>query len=439
MTLKSVRDVLILATGDVVVLYSALWATLFVRYGGVPDVSILDKHLLPFSILFIVWLIVFYIAGLYERPILSTKMNASSLIFETHIINSALSLAFFYFIPLFAISPKTNLVLFLMISAVMVLGWRGFSYWLLRSREPIPAFLIASGKEMRELRDEVNNDIRRRIRFVSFVDLEKMEGLDLQKDIIGTVYSEGVKVVVVDLHHKNVKTLLPHLYNLIFSNVRFVDMHRVYEEFFRRVPLSALHYNWFLENVSSSKNSYEILKRVTDVFLGLLLGLFSLILYPFLALLIYMEDKGPVFFSQERVGKKSVIFTLYKFRTMTVDGSELTKIGSFLRTTHLDELPQLWSVVKGDLSLIGPRPEMVEMVREYEKSLPYYNVRHLIKPGLSGWAQLFNDNPPKFSASVEKTAHKLSYDLYYIKNRSLFLDVQVALKTIKHLLLNKGK
>ncbi len=439
MTLKSVRDVLILAIGDVVVLYLALWATLFVRYGGVPSAFVLDKHLIPFSILFIVWLIVFYIAGLYERPILAMKVNASALIFETHIVNSFISLAFFYFIPFFAISPKVNLVLFLFISIILILTWRGFSYWILRSREPTSAFLIASGKEMRELKDEVNSDIRRRMRFVSFVSLEKIDGVDIQEDIIGNIYSEGVKVVVVDLRHENIKDLLPHLYNLIFFNVRFVDMHRIYEEFFWRVPLSALHYNWFLENISSSKNSYEIIKRFTDIFFSLLLGFIFLIIYPFLALLIYLEEKGPILFSQERVGKKNTVFTLYKLRTMTVDGSKLTKIGKIIRSVHLDEFPQLWNVLKGDLSLIGPRPETVEMVKSYEKVLPYYNIRHLIKPGLSGWAQLFNDDPPKFSVSVEKTALKLSYDLYYIKNRSIFLDIQVILKTTKHLFLNKGK
>ncbi len=414
--------------------------TLFVRYGGLPDEKILDAHLIPFSTLFVIWIIVFYIAGLYERPILALRVNVSALIFETHIVNSALSLAFFYFIPLFSISPKTNLVIFLFISLIALLGWRAASYWLLRSREPAPAFLIASGDEMRELRDEVNKDARRRIRFVSSVDLEKIGGVDLQNDIVGTVYSEEVKVVVVDLHHKNIKDLLPHLYNLIFSNVRFVDMQRLYEEFFRRVPLSALQYNWFLENISSApKNSYEIVKRVIDMVVGFILGTVSLLFYPFLAFFIWMEDKGPIFFSQERVGKKNVPFVLHKFRTMDLEGERTTKVGGFLRSLHLDEIPQLWSVVRGDLSLIGPRPEMVEMVKGYEKGVPYYNIRHLIKPGLSGWAQLYADNPPKFTMSAERTAHKLSYDLYYIKNRSLFLDLQVALKTVKHLLMNKGK
>ncbi|MGM0629029.1 MAG: sugar transferase [Patescibacteria group bacterium] len=440
MTFRSVRDIFILAVGDVVILYVSLWLTLLVRYGRVPDADILDAHLIPFSILFIAWIVVFYIAGLYERPILALKVNVSSLIFETHLVNSVISLGFFYFIPLFSISPKTNLVIFLFVSLVLFLSWRTASYWLLRSREPTPAFLISSGKEMRELRDEVNNDARRRAVFVSSVDLDKIGGMDLRRDIVDTIYSEGVKVIVVDLHHKNTEDLLPHLYNLIFSNIRFVDMQRLYEDFFKRVPLSVLRYNWFLENISSApKNSYEFVKRGLDIVMAFIFGSLSLLLYPFLALAIYIEDKGPVFFSQQRVGKKNIPITIYKFRTMTADGERPTRVGRFLRSCHLDELPQLWSVLRGDLSLIGPRPEMPDMVKEYEKALPYYNIRHLIKPGLSGWAQLFAADPPKFSISAQKTAHKLSYDLYYIKNRSFFLDLQVLLKTVKHLLLNKGK
>ncbi|MFP4539493.1 MAG: hypothetical protein ACLFNN_00975, partial [Candidatus Paceibacterota bacterium] len=177
MSFKSARDAFILAIGDVVILYVALWLTLFVRYGRVPDTEILDAHLIPFSVLFIAWLIVFYIAGLYERPILALKVNVSSLIFETQIVNSIISLAFFYFIPLFSISPKTNLVIFLFVSLVLFIAWRNASYWILRSREPTPAFLIASGEEMKELKEEVNSDARRRINFVSSVNLDKMEGV----------------------------------------------------------------------------------------------------------------------------------------------------------------------------------------------------------------------------------------------------------------------
>ncbi len=440
MSYKGVRDAFILGLGDVAVLYAALWVTFFLRFGEMPGASVWDAHLIPFSLLFIIWMASFYIAGLYERPVLALRVNASALLFNSHLVNSVLALAFFYFTPFFGIAPQTNLIIFLGVSLLLLFLWRSLSYWILRSREPTPALLIASGEEMKDLREEVNSDARRRISFVSSIDLEKIGGMDLQRDIVSTVYSEGVKIIVVDLRHQDVDKLLPHLYNLIFSNVRFVDMQRLYEEVFSRVPLSVLHYNWFLENISASpKSSYEAVKRGADIVAGSVFGVLSLMVYPFIALAIYLEDKGPVFFSQERIGKNNLSITIYKFRTMTPEGERVTRAGRFLRSFHLDELPQLWSVVRGDLSLIGPRPELPHLVREYERVLPYYNIRHLIKPGLSGWAQLSCDDPPKFSFSKDQTAHKLSYDLYYIKNRSLFLDLRVFLKTIKHIIVKKGR
>ena len=440
MTYKGVRDAFILAIGDVGVFYLSLWLTLTLRYGRIPDASIWDLHLIPFSFLFIAWLVSFYIAGLYERPVLALRVNATALLFKVHALNSVAALIFFYFIPFLGITPKVNLVLFLFVSLLALHGWRALSYWILRSREPTSALLIASGDEMKELREEVNADARRRLAFISSIDLERINGIDPQKDVVRVVYSEEVKLIAIDLRHEYVEKILPHLYNLIFSNIRFVDMQRLYEEVFNRVPLSVLRYNWFLENISDSPRSwYETLKRLVDVFVGGAVGALSLVVYPFVVAAIYIEDGGPLFFSQERIGKNNAIITIHKFRTMTTDGARVTRVGRILRSFHIDELPQLWGVVGGSLSLIGPRPEIPDMVHQYEKVLSYYNIRHLVKPGLSGWAQLYHDDPPKFRFSPHHTALKLSYDLYYIKNRSFFLDLKVALKTIKHILMNKGK
>jgi lipopolysaccharide/colanic/teichoic acid biosynthesis glycosyltransferase len=119
--------------------------------------------------------------------------------------------------------------------------------------------------------------------------------------------------------------------------------------------------------------------------------------------------------------------------------NKITKVGGFLRKSRLDEIPQLWNVWRGDLSLIGPRPELPALAKVYEKEVPYYNVRHLIPPGLSGWAQLYHENHPHQGVNVEETKNKLSYDLYYVKNRSLMLDLKITLKTIKALLSRTGK
>ena len=165
--------------------------------------------------------------------------------------------------------------------------------------------------------------------------------------------------------------------------------------------------------------------------------LYTIFVLVFIA--IKLEDGGSIFYFQERVGVNGRIVRLSKFRSMSEGGGEkITKCGRFLRKTRIDELPQLWSVLKGDLSLIGPRPEKPEFVALYERRIPYYNVRHLIKPGLSGWAQIHQDNPPKYGVQYDETALKLSFDLYYVKHRSYILDLQIALQTIRTLLSRTG-
>ena len=147
------------------------------------------------------------------------------------------------------------------------------------------------------------------------------------------------------------------------------------------------------------------------------------------------------------MGQNGKSIRTIKFRTMSRDdagrpelkeGNKITRVGRFLRRTRLDELPQLWNVFRGEMSLIGPRPELPSLVAVYEREVPYYNIRHLIKPGLSGWAQLYHKTPPKVDANLNETATKLSYDLYYLKNRSFWLDVKIALKTVKVLLSRSG-
>ena len=184
-----------------------------------------------------------------------------------------------------------------------------------------------------------------------------------------------------------------------------------------------------------------------DIVIALLLGAVSLILYPFVYTAIKLDDGGSLFFIARRVGRNNKKIKLIKFRSMAVgsqgggieEAPQITRVGSFLRKTRVDELPQLWNVLKGDASLVGPRPETPELVKLYEKEIPYYNVRHLIKPGLSGWAQMYHEEHPHHGPDVEETKRKLSYDLYYIKNRSVLLDLKIALKTLKTLLSRGGR
>jgi len=203
------------------------------------------------------------------------------------------------------------------------------------------------------------------------------------------------------------------------------------------VPLSYLDHRWFLKNISSySRVVYDPLKRIIDISISLVLGVISLPLYPFICLAIKLNDGGSCFIVQKRIGQKGKIINVIKFRTMKVNDSgvwvkenddRITSVGKFLRKSRLDELPQLLNILKGDMSLVGPRPDIYGLLSKLEEEIPYYNIRTAIRPGLSGWAQVNQEKPPQ---SVEETKTRLMYDLYYIKNRSLWLDLKIILKTI---------
>jgi len=442
------KEPILLFLGDILIFTLALWLSLSIRNLGFPSLDEFYDHLTPFSFIFLTWLFSFFVAGLYEKHTVMLKSKLPSVILNTQIFNSIIAALFFYLIPYFGIAPKTMLFIYLFVSFCLILAWRIYGERLFGFKEKEKAILIGSGEEMRDLKQEVNNNSRYSLEFVSSIDLDKIDSLDFQSEILDRVYTEGISIIVIDLLNKKVEPILPHLYNLIFSKIKFVDMHKIYEDIFDRVPLSLLKYNWFLENISfAQKIGYDAFKRGMDIFLSLILGTASLIFYPFVILSIKLDDGGPIFITQERVGQNNKIIKIMKFRSMSVndDGiaekgkeQKITRAGRFLRKTRIDELPQLWSILKGDMSLVGPRPEMPSLVRLYEKEIPYYNIRHLIKPGLSGWAQLYHRTPPKFDASSNETKIKLSYDLYYIKNHSFLLDLKIALKTLKALLSRSG-
>lgn len=436
MAISGKKETLILFLGDIVLLYFSLWSALAIRDWQLP-VRSWGIHIYPFSIIIAVWVLVFFISGLYEKHTLILKSRLPGTVFNAQVVNSFIAVVFFYFIPYFGITPKTNLFIYLIISFCLVLLWRIYGDRVLHPAVKQKGIVVGSGEEMKELLEEVNNNPRYGLEFISSIDLNRASGLDFQEEILQRVYSEEVQIIAVDLKNEKVEPILPHLYNLIFSRVKFIDMYKIYEDLFDRVPLSLVRYNWFLENISTeSRITYDLLKRAMDISLSFVIGLISLIVYPFVYLFIKLDDGGAVFFEQERVGKNNKIIKVRKFRSIA--DSKITRVGRWLRKLRIDELPQLWSVFSGDMSMIGPRPEIPDLVRHYEGEIPYYNIRHLIKPGLSGWAQLYHSDPPKVNADSEKTRRKLSYDLYYIKNRSLMLDLKIALKTVKALLSRSG-
>ena len=449
-TIRNKKEPILLFLGDIALFYGALWVTLFIRYAQAPTARLWATHVWPFTLLFIVWIGVFYIAGLYGKHTLVMKRRLPARILRVQLFNVMLAVAFFYFIPFLGITPKTNLFIYLLVSFVLILLWRLYGQETLGFRRRQKALLIGSGTELKELRNEIVHNRRYNLEAISWIDLDEVDALDFEKDVVERIYAESVSVVAISMHNKKVEPYLPRLYNLMFAGVGFVDMHKVYEDIFDRVPLSVLRHSWFLENISlSPRRSYDVLKRAIDLMISLAGGVLTLPLYPLIWLALKLDDGGPLFIEQERIGQNNRPIRILKFRSMQVDPGasplekeknyvRVTRVGRWLRKSRIDELPQLWAVVRGDLSLVGPRPELPELAAEYDKQVPYYHVRHLIKPGLSGWAQLYHEAHPHHGADVEETKNKLSYDLFYIKNRSLSLDVEIIMKTLRVLVSRSG-
>ncbi|HJN62849.1 MAG TPA: exopolysaccharide biosynthesis polyprenyl glycosylphosphotransferase [Candidatus Paceibacterota bacterium] len=447
MAIQSKKEAIILFLGDVFFLYLSLFTMLLISYLGFPEEAHLDEHIIAFSIIFIIWITIFFIAGLYEKHTILFKNRLPNIILNTQVINTFIAVLFFYLIPYFAITPKTNLFIYLILSFGLILIWRIYGSAFIGDKVKGAALIINSEEETRDLVEEVNNNSRYSFYFASIISPDKSVK-QLSKEILNEVKEKNISYIIINLKSERIKKILQDLYKLIYEGVEFIDKYKVYEDIFDRVPVSLLGYDWFLENLSlSPKVSYDLVKRMMDVIISLPLALLSLIFYPFVFLAIKMDDGGEIFIRQSRIGQDNKHVEIIKFRSMSGldEGEEVlksrrvvTKVGTFLRKSRIDELPQLWNVLKGDISLIGPRPEIPALALKYEEEIPYYNVRHLIKPGLSGWAQIYHDNHPHHGTDFSETKMKLSYDLYYIKNRSFFLDLKIALKTIKALLSRTG-
>jgi lipopolysaccharide/colanic/teichoic acid biosynthesis glycosyltransferase len=229
------------------------------------------------------------------------------------------------------------------------------------------------------------------------------------------------------------------------TGARFVEYFEFYEQLTRTIHLSGLTELWFIDSIDyGTRRLFDIIKRAVDIVLALVGTIVFLVSYPILGVLIKLSSPGPILFIQLRVGQNGKTFSLYKYRTMSAGGandtwtaptdSRITLLGKFLRATRLDELPQSINILKGDMSIVGPRPEQVYIVEQLRQEIPYYDERHIVKPGLTGWAQLH-----VYAATVEESKRKLQYDLYYIKHRSLLFDAEIILKTVYNIVTFAGR
>lgn len=447
----NIKGTVFLIVGDIVVYLFSLIVALAIRYGTIPSETLVMVHLPSFAILFVIFILVTFSAGLYDKQVAFIRQQIQGLLLRGQIINIFIGVAFFYLAPV-GIAPKVNLIIYFIVSTAMLFLWRIVMFPVLSISRKQKAILVGTGEDIKNLFDEVNSRDRYGLIFKNHVD--PSVSVDETVKIISQAVKESeASIIIADLHNKSIESAMPFLYSLVFSGIKIIDAGKLYESIFDRIPVSMVGERWLVENSSTSlgnRKVYDILKRLIDIVVSFVGGIISLVFYPFIILAIKLEDKGSIFIVQERIGSNGKLIKIIKFRSMSGNDNgkygnngtttlRVTKVGKFLRVSRLDEIPQFWNVLRGDLSLVGPRPELPRLVEIYNKEIPYYNARHLVKPGLFGWAQIYHEAHPHHSVATEDTKDKLSYDLYYIKNRSLLLDAKISLRTMQILMKRAGK
>ncbi|OIO20054.1 MAG: hypothetical protein CO029_00670 [Candidatus Magasanikbacteria bacterium CG_4_9_14_0_2_um_filter_41_10] len=454
---------LILLLGDILCLFLGVLAGMSLRNLRLPSVHELETTLPLFAILIGIWVVINYINGLYELARHKHRSVLFSRMLQASVVNIIMGVMFFYLLPQKIISPKTVLLLSIMAGYSFVAIWRIIFSSLVATKTLIsPVLFIGDMEEMTELADLIYDMPERGYALAAWIagpkDIDKSKYpnttfYESLKAIRPSVSVHTIDTVVVAHNIKNDTSIVQELYELLFWQTHILSLASLYESITGRIPPYIFSEHWFLDHLQQSVHPvYGRVRRMFDVVLGLLMLLCFFILYPAIALAIRIESKGPVIFRQERVGMSATTFQLFKFRSMyalapdgsaetegvqfaTKNDSRVTHVGRFLRKSRIDELPQAINLIRGDISIIGPRPERPEIVSQLESRMPYYQVRHLVKPGITGWAQV-NQH---YTDTLEQSLQKLQYDLYYIKNRSILLDLSILLKTVNVVMRGMGQ
>ncbi len=433
----------ITVAGDFLLFYLSLYLALWIRKGGSPDPGAFTSLQEPFLYLFLIWVFVLFVIDFYELSSFKKTVSFLRGVVVFLALATASGTVYFYFQPQLGLTPRAVLFLTVLNFAILSSFWRYLLLLVIGSKNfRKKVFFIGFCQEMIEVLDEEALDYD----VVGIYTKEKVpERIESKIAVTGDIsevksIARDAEVLVIAPGVRDDTRTVKTIFSSLSLDVNYMEFFAFYEEVMKKVPLLSINEWWFLENISRPRKKMgEAVSRIMEVtvsFIGLAL---LVLVFPFVSFLILIDSRGPVIYRQKRVGESGKKFVLCKFRTMyraekkeetpwrEGEKGSVTRVGSFLRRTHIDEFPQLYNIIKGDLSFTGPRPETVEFATKFEKEIPFYRLRYLVRPGLTGWAQI--NYPP--SMSIKEAEEKFKYDLYYIKNRSFFFDIAIILKTLR--------
>jgi exopolysaccharide biosynthesis polyprenyl glycosylphosphotransferase len=357
--------------------------------------------------------------------------------------------------------PRVGVGAFLLFASILTWLWRLIFIRVYKSTgQRRRILLIGAGKAGQTLAEVYHSSDTRSFNLIGYVDddaskvgksLCGLRVMGTSVHLLNLINVYHISDIVIAINGEIQGATFQTILDAQENGVEVTRMPILYEEMTGRVPVHHLESDWIIRSFVDGlrvSGFYELSKRILDILGGAVGLLIFVITYPFLALAVLIDTGMPVFYSQPRLGRGGHTFTIYKYRTMHQDAEadgevritlendpRVTRVGNFLRRTRLDELPQFWNVLRGEMSLVGPRAERPELVAEYQKQIPFYRARLLVKPGLTGWAQINYG----YVASVTETAVKIEYDLYYIKHRTFNMDFQIILRTISTVFRQTGR
>jgi len=379
-----------------------------------------------------------------------------SLVFAVGVVCIGIGLVT-YIVPEFGVAGSMYYMTVLFV-AILLLLWRvSFDIYLQRFSPKEKILMLGTGEAAQLLGREIRQRERLGFQLAGFVSIGPEVGNDVAgvgkllgdvSNLVAIAREHRIKKVVVALNERRGGYPIGSLLDIKVRGCDVVEWPTFFEMLAGRIPIDNLAPSYFIFQSGFRKSALLLFtRRLLSLMTALVLLLLLLPVIAVTALLIRIDSPGPVFYTQERVGRRGKTFRIVKFRSMRVDAEStgravwatendprITRVGKWIRRTRIDEIPQLWNVLKGDIGVVGPRPERPEFVRKLETMIPYYTLRHTIAPGLTGWAQVMFT----YCGTIEESKEKLQYDLFYIKNMSVKLDLLILFRTVKIVLLGRG-